>query len=46
METELNITVIDEDLTLTGLVITRQPKKRSYKTGEAFDPTGMVVTAV
>ena len=46
VETELNITVIDEDLTLTGLVITRQPKKRSYKTGEAFDPTGMVVTAV
>ncbi len=45
-EAEVNITVIDEDLTLTGLVITTKPKKTSYKTGEYFDPKGMVVTAV
>ena len=45
-ETELNITVMDEDLTLTGIVITSKPKKTSYKTGETFDPKGMVVTAV
>ena len=45
-ETELNITVIDEDLTLTGIVITSRPDKTSYKSGEAFDPKGLVVTAV
>ena len=45
-ETELNITVMDEDLILTGIVITSKPKKTSYKTGETFDPKGMVVTAV
>ena len=45
-EAELNITVIDEDLTLTGIVITAKPKKTAYKSGETFDPTGLVVTAV
>ncbi len=45
-ETDLNITVMDDDLTLTGIVITSKPKKTSYKTGETFDPKGMVVTAV
>ena len=45
-KTELNITVMDEDQTLTGIVITSKPKKTSYKTGETFDPKGMVVTAV
>jgi hypothetical protein len=45
-ETELNITVIDEHLTLTAIVITTKPKKTAYKTGETFDPKGMVVTAV
>ncbi len=45
-ETELNITVVDDDLDLTGIVITTKPDKTSYKTGETFDPEGMVVTAV
>ncbi len=45
-ETEVNITVMDEDLTLTAIVITTKPKKTAYKTGEYFDPKGMVVTAV
>ncbi|MBR3556708.1 MAG: bacterial Ig-like domain-containing protein [Oscillospiraceae bacterium] len=43
---DLNITVMDEKRTLTGIVITSKPKKTSYKTGETFDPKGMVVTAV
>lgn len=34
-----------QSVTLTGLEITAPPKKTAYLTGEAFDPTGMVVTA-
>ena len=45
-ETDLNITVIDEDLILTGIVITAKPKKTAYKSGETFDPKGLIVTAV
>ncbi len=45
-ETDLNITVVDEDMTLTGIVIAERPKKTSYKSGEYFDPKGMVVYAV
>ena len=44
-KTELNITVVDDDLTLKGIVITTKPDKTSYKTGEIFDPKGMVVVA-
>ena len=32
-------------LRLETLTITKPPKKTSYKSGESFDPTGMVVTA-
>lgn len=34
-----------QSVTLTGLEITAPPKKTDYKTGDIFDPTGMVVTA-
>lgn len=30
---------------LTGITITTQPTKKSYQTGDSFDPSGMVVTA-
>ncbi len=33
------------DITLTKIEITTQPTKKSYIAGEAFDPTGMIVTA-
>lgn len=33
-------------LTLEGLSVTKVPNKTTYKSGEAFDPTGMVVTAL
>ena len=32
-------------LKLETLAITKQPNKTVYKSGESFDPTGMVVTA-
>ena len=32
-------------LKLETLTITKQPNKTVYKSGEAFDPTGMIVTA-
>ena len=32
-------------LKLETLTITKQPNKTIYKSGESFDPTGMVVTA-
>lgn len=32
-------------LRLETLTITKQPNKKVYKSGESFDPTGMVVTA-
>ena len=31
--------------TLTGIRITQEPLKKSYKVGEIFDPSGMVITA-
>ena len=31
-------------LKLETLAITKQPNKTIYKSGESFDPTGMVVT--
>lgn len=34
-----------ETINLYGLKITHAPDKTTYKEGEAFDPTGMVVTA-
>ncbi len=43
---ELNITVVDDDLTVTGINVNRKPDKTSYKTGETFDPTGMRVVAI
>ena len=45
-ETELNITVIDDELVLTGINVITKPKKTTYKEGEYFDPKGMVVIAV
>ena len=32
-------------LKLDSLSVTKQPNKTVYKSGESFDPTGMVVTA-
>jgi hypothetical protein len=32
-------------LKLASLAITKPPIKTTYKSGESFDPTGMVVTA-
>lgn len=32
-------------VTLTGISVTTSPERTSYMEGEAFDPTGMVVTA-
>lgn len=32
-------------LRLETLTITKPPQKTTYKSGESFDPTGMVVTA-
>lgn len=31
---------------VTEIELTKAPKKTSYKSGDAFDPTGMVITAV
>jgi len=32
-------------LKLESIAITKAPTKTTYKSGESFDPTGMVVTA-
>ena len=45
--TSVNVTVNEkeEEPVLTGIKITTTPTKTTYKVGESFDPTGMVVTA-
>ena len=44
-KTTLTVNVIVKDIQLTSIEITKQPTKVNYTAGEAFDPTGMVVTA-
>ena len=34
----------DGSLRLESIAVTKQPNKTTYKSGEAFDPTGMVIT--
>lgn len=41
-EIDVNVTVP----TVTAIEVTSPPAKTSYKKGEVFDPTGMVITAV
>lgn len=41
----VTFTVTVEAKTLTGIVITKKPDKLTYLEGEAFDKTGIVVTA-
>ena len=40
-----NYTCSIPDVTLVSIAVTTQPIKKTYIVGEAFDPTGMVVTA-
>lgn len=45
---EIEVTITEEELenvTLTGIKITKEPAKTTYKVGEKFDKTGMVITA-
>ena len=44
----VNVTVsekVEEPAALTGIEITTEPAKTEYEVGDAFDPSGMVVTA-
>ena len=42
---EKSTTVTVKDLTLSSIAITTPPAKTTYKEGQSFDPTDMVVTA-
>lgn len=45
VEIEVYKRSMDDSLKMSGIEITTMPNKVSYKSGEVFDPTGMVVTA-
>ncbi|MBQ7255206.1 MAG: S-layer homology domain-containing protein [Oscillospiraceae bacterium] len=42
---DIEIPIVLTDAELTGIEVTEQPAKTTYETGDAFDPTGMVVAA-